>query len=69
MKAVIIGESSGATMEKVMSVYPKRKAIYLIVKKQLITHLNMQHAIIFITTCIPKVQNGGLQYKTMAMGL
>ena len=27
MKAVIIGEPSGATMEKIMSVYPRHKAI------------------------------------------
>ncbi|GHN01590.1 hypothetical protein WSM22_30790 [Cytophagales bacterium WSM2-2] len=27
MKAVVIGEPSGATMEKIMSVYPRHKAI------------------------------------------
>ena len=27
MKAVVIGESSGATMETIMSVYPRHKAI------------------------------------------
>jgi uncharacterized protein YciI len=27
MKTVVIGESSGATMEMIMSVYPKHKAI------------------------------------------
>ena len=27
MKAVVIGESSGATMEQVMAVYPRHKAI------------------------------------------
>ena len=27
MKAVVIGESSGATMDKIMSVYPLHKAI------------------------------------------
>jgi uncharacterized protein YciI len=27
MKAVVIGESSGATMEQVMAVYPRHKAV------------------------------------------
>ena len=27
MKAVVIGESSGATMEEVMAVYPRHKAV------------------------------------------
>ena len=27
MKAVIIGESSGATMEQIMAVYPRHKAV------------------------------------------
>jgi uncharacterized protein YciI len=27
MKAVVIGESSGATMEKIMSVYPRHKIV------------------------------------------
>lgn len=27
MKAVVIGESSGATMENIMSVYPRHKAV------------------------------------------
>jgi uncharacterized protein len=27
MKAVVIGESSGATMEQIMAVYPKHKAV------------------------------------------
>lgn len=27
MKAVVIGESSGATMETIMSVYPRHKAV------------------------------------------